>query len=129
MDFHHCWFFSAETDFVFLVFLSFLLLPGSKRDRGVEDSCAKHLTTEFYAVIMLLTFILIIISIPSPPHSFIPGLSENFPFLQILPTVPFLYFFRTDSMHGFPRLLTTTSEYMHFLHFLFFHFLVVGSVR
>ena len=60
---------------LFLVFVSFLLLPGSKRDRGVEDSCAKHLTTEFYAVIMLLTFILIIISIPSPPHSFIPGLT------------------------------------------------------
>ena len=40
---------------------------------------------------MLLTFILIIISIPSPPHSFISGL--NLPFLQIR-RLPF--FFRTD---------------------------------
>jgi len=34
--------------------------------RGVDGSCAKHFTVEFYTVVMLLTFILIIISIPSP---------------------------------------------------------------
>jgi len=34
--------------------------------RGVDGSCAKHLTVESYLVVMLLTFILIIISIPSP---------------------------------------------------------------
>ena len=33
---------------------------------GVEGSCAKRLTMEFYTVVMLRTFILIIISIPSP---------------------------------------------------------------
>jgi len=32
---------------------------------------------------------------PSPLHSFIPGL--NLPFLRILPTIAFLFFFRTDS--------------------------------
>ena len=32
---------------------------------------------------------------PSPPHSFMSGL--NLPFLQILPTVAFLFFFRTGS--------------------------------
>jgi len=31
-----------------------------------QGSCAKHLTIEFYTVVMLLTFILNIISIPSP---------------------------------------------------------------
>jgi len=30
--------------------------------RGVEGSCSKHLTVEFYKIVMLLTFILI----PSP---------------------------------------------------------------
>ena len=40
--------------------------------------CAKHLTVEFYIVVMLVTFIVIIISIPLPPHSFIPGLIPSF---------------------------------------------------
>ena len=49
-------------------------------------------------IVMLLTFILIIISIPSPPHSFIPGLKPSFsanlshrslPFL--LPQIPGLF--------------------------------------
>jgi len=46
--------------------------------RGVDGSCAKHL--ESYTVAMLLTVIglLIIISIPSPHHSFIPGLKPSF---------------------------------------------------
>ena len=38
----------------------------SYRVTCVEGSCAKHLTIEFYTVITLLTFILIIISFPSP---------------------------------------------------------------
>jgi len=38
----------------------------SYRVRGVDGSCAKHLTVESYMVVMLLTVILIIISIPSP---------------------------------------------------------------
>jgi len=46
--------------------------------RGVDGSCAKHLTVESYTVVMLLTFILIIITIPSPPHSFISGLKPSF---------------------------------------------------
>jgi len=43
-----------------------------------DGSCAKHLTVESYMVVMLLTFILNIFSIPSPPHSFIPGLQPSF---------------------------------------------------
>jgi len=34
--------------------------------RGVDGSCAKHLTVEYYTVVMLLTLTLIISSIPSP---------------------------------------------------------------
>jgi len=43
-------------------------LPGlcSYRVRGVDGCCSKHLPVESYTVVMLLTFILIIISIPSP---------------------------------------------------------------
>jgi len=57
--------------------------------RGVDGSCAKHLTTEFYMVIMLLTFILIIISIPSP-HSFISGLKPSFSANPSQHSLPFL---------------------------------------
>jgi len=39
----------------------------SYRVRDVDGSCAKHLTIEFYAVVMLLTFVLSVISIPLPP--------------------------------------------------------------
>ena len=42
---------------------------------------------------MMLTFILIVISIPITPHSFITRLKPSF--LQILPTVAFLFFSRT----------------------------------
>jgi len=42
--------------------------------RRVDGSCAKRLTIEFYTVVMLLTFLLIIISVPSAPRSFIPRL-------------------------------------------------------
>jgi len=38
----------------------------SYRVRGVDGSCAKHSTVESYTVVVLLTFILTIISIPSP---------------------------------------------------------------
>jgi len=46
---------------------------------------------------------------PSPLHSFIPSL-EPIPFLQILPTVTFLFFFSTDS---------TDSPFFYFSVFLF----------
>jgi len=38
----------------------------SYRVRGVDGSCAKHVAVESHTVVMLLTFILIIINIPSP---------------------------------------------------------------
>ena len=64
--------------------------------RGVDGSCAKHLTIESYTVVMLLTVILIIISIY---HSHTLSFRvENLPFLQILPAAAFLFLFRTDYM-------------------------------
>jgi len=77
--------------------------------RGVGGSCAKHLTVESHTVVMLLTVIglLIISSIPSPHHSFIPGLKPSF--LQILPTAAFLFFFRTDYMNSPDCLLLLLS--------------------
>ena len=55
----------------------------------------------------------------------------NLPFLQIIPTVAFLFFFRTDSMDSpdcLPTLLSISVFYF-LVFFMFFHFLVVGSVR
>jgi len=46
--------------------------------RRVDGSCAKHLAVENYTVVMLLTFVLNINSIPSPTRSFIPGLKPSF---------------------------------------------------
>jgi len=48
-----------------------------------------------------------------------------------LPTAAFPFLIQ-DSLHGFPRLFTVTSEHIPsflFSFFLFLHFLVVGSVR
>ena len=72
-------------------------------------------------VIMLLTFVLIIISIPSPPLSFIPGLKPFFFANSSLRSLPFLL---QDSLRGFPKLFTNTSKHIHFLLFSFsvFHF-------
>ena len=50
----------------------------SYRVRGVEGSCAEHLAIEFYMVVKLLTFVLVIISILSPPRSYVPGLKPSF---------------------------------------------------
>ena len=58
--------------------------------RGVSGSCAGHLTTEFCTVVILLAFILIIISIPSPPHSFIPALKPSFSEDSSHRSLPFL---------------------------------------
>jgi len=62
----------------------------SYRVRGVDGSRAKHLTVESYTVVMLLTVILIIISFPSPTHSFIPGLKPFFSANPSQRSLPFL---------------------------------------
>jgi len=76
---------------------------------------------------MLLTFILIIISIPSPLthplplHSFIPGLKPSFSTGASHRSLPFLL---QDWLRGFPGLFTDTYEHIRFLVFTFsvFHF-------
>ena len=86
----------------------------SYRVRGVDGSCAKHLTVESYTVIMLLT-VLLIISIPSPPHSSFSANSSH----RSLP-----FFLRTDFVDSF---FAVTSEHICFFSVL--HFLVVVSMR
>ena len=63
---------------------------------------------------------------PSPPSLF----RSRLPFLQIIPTITFLFFFRTDSTDSpdcLPILLSISV--FHFLVFSVFHVLVVNSVR
>jgi len=69
-----------------------------------------------------VTFILIIISIPSSPRSFIPDLKPSFS-ANPSRSAAFPFFFRTDNM-DFPRLFTVTSEHVrfYFLVFLFYTF-------
>ena len=71
---------------------------------------------------MLLTFILIFISFPSPTHSFSPG---SKPCFSANPSHCSLLFLLQDWLHGFPRLFTITSTNIRFLLFSF----SVGSVR
>ena len=76
---------------------------------------------------MLLTFILVITSIPAPPHSFIPRLKPSFSANSSHPA--FLFFFRTDcpdSPYCLPILLRVSIFY--FLVFLFTT-LLVGSMQ
>jgi len=90
-------------------------------------SCAKHLTVE-YTVGVLLTVILIISSIPSPTHSFIPGLKPSF---SANPSHCSLSFSSSGLTTWIPWTVTVTSEHIrfYFLVFSVLHFLVVGSVR
>jgi len=62
---------------------------------------------------MLLTFILIIISIPSHPHFFIPGLKPSFSANPSHRSLPFLLL--RDLFQGFPGLFIDTSEHIRFL--------------
>ena len=62
-------------------------------------------------LLTLLTFILSIVSIPSPPHSFIPGLKPSFSPNPSHCSLPFLL---QDWLRGFPGLFTDTSEHIRF---------------
>ena len=81
---------------------------------------SKHLTIEFYTVVMLLTVILIIISVPYHPSLFHSRL-ETFLFCKSFPPLAFLFFFRTDST-GSPDCFADTSEHTRFYCLVFFHF-------
>ena len=97
----------------------------SYRIRGVDGSCAEHSTVESYTVFICQQSYLLLFCIPSPTHSFIPGL--NLSFLQILPTAA-LPFSLQDLLHGFPRLFTVISEHICFL-LLVFSVLTLFSCR
>ena len=83
---------------------------GDQRARcdGVRETLA---VSDCRTVVMLLTFILSIISIPSP---LTPSFQAyNLPFLQILTTAAFPFLLQ-DWSHGFLRLFTVTSEHIRF---------------
>ena len=61
------------------------------------------------------------------PHSLIPRL--NLPFLQTLPSVAFLFLFRTDSMDSPDCLPILLNISVLLVSFSLCHYLVVGSVR
>ena len=50
----------------------------SYRVRGVDGSCAEHLTVESYTVFICQQSYLLLLGIPSPTHTFIPGLKPSF---------------------------------------------------
>ena len=50
----------------------------SYRVRGVDGSCAEHLTVESYTVFICQQSYLLLFGIPSPTHPFIPGLKPSF---------------------------------------------------
>ena len=50
----------------------------SYRVRGVDGSCTEHLTVESYMVFICKQSYLLLFGIPSPTHSFIPGLKPSF---------------------------------------------------
>jgi len=76
--------------------------------------CKAFKTVEFYTVVMLQTFILFIISIPSPHHSFIPGLKPPF---SANPFHRSLSFLLQGWLHRFPGLFTNTSEHIRYFTF------------
>jgi len=90
---------------------------------GVDGSCAKHLTVESYTVVMLLTFIFIIISIPSPRHSLISGLKHFFYVNSFHHGLSFLtdYVDSPDCL----LILLSISVYYFLVFFLFYTFLLL----
>jgi len=99
-----------------------LILNGS----GVDGSRTEHLTVESYTVVYLPKVILIITGIPSPTHSFIPGLKPSF---SANPSHCSLSFLLLDWLHGFPRLFTVTSEHIRFYFLVFLYALFSCRLR
>jgi len=93
--------------------------------RGVDGSCAKHLTAhvESYTVVMLLTVLLVVVQHPSLFHSRL----KTFLSCKSFPPQPFLFFLRTDYVDSPDCLLLLRSISVSY--FLVLHFLVVVSVR
>ena len=64
--------------------------PSCRVERSRCELCICFVFFLFYTVVMLLTFILIISSIPSPIHSSIPGLKFSFSANPSHRSIPFL---------------------------------------
>ena len=91
--------------------------------RYIEISGVNTLTVVIYSEFHRHSLTLVI------HHPLTPSFQAlNLPFLQILPTVAFLFFFRTGSTDS-PECLPTLLCISIFFTFTFFSFLVVGSVR
>jgi len=74
----------------------------SYRVRGVDGSCAEHLTVESYTVFICQQSYLLLFGILSPTHSFIPGLKPSFSANPSHCSPSFLLL--KYSLHGFPGL-------------------------
>ena len=89
------------------------------RVRGVDGSCAEHLTVESYTVfICQQSYLLFWYSITlSLFHSRL----KTFLFCKSFPPQTFLFLLQ-HSLHGFPRLFTVISEHICFLILVFLFF-------
>ena len=85
----------------------------SYRVRGVGGSCAEHLTVESYTIIISLHSYLYRYSIT---HSLFHSRLKSFLFCKSSLPQPFLFLLH-DSLFGFPRLFTVTSEHIRLFTF------------
>ena len=85
----------------------------SRNVRGVNGTCAEHLTVESYTVFICQQSYLLLFGIPSPTHSFIPGLKPSFSPNPSHCSPSFLLL--KYSLRGFPGLFTVISEHICFL--------------
>jgi len=90
----------------------------SYRVRSVDGICAQHLTVESYTVFICQQSYLLLFGIPSPTHSFIPGLKTSFSANPSYCSPSFLLL--KYSLRGFPGLFTVISEHICFLLLVFF---------
>ena len=84
--------------------------------RGVDGSCAEHLTVESYTVFICQQSYLLLFGILSRTHSFIPGLKPSF---SANPSHCSPSFLLKYSLHRFPGLFTVISEHICFLLLVF----------
>ena len=89
----------------------------SYRVRGVDGICAEHLTVESYTVFICQQSYLLLFGIPSPTHSFTPGLKPSFSANPSHCSPSFLLL--QYSLRGFPGLFTVISEHICFLLLVF----------
>jgi len=80
---------------------------------GVDGICAEQLTVESYTVFICQQSYLLLFGIPSPTHSFFPGLKPSFSANPSHCSPSFLLL--KYLLRGFPGLFTVNSEHICFL--------------